>query len=134
VSKGPATTAGDRDHPPGRGAGSAVLAGRMRTGSGALVAEGAVIRSPGTAVELGAGSAVLENSVVVGTTLIPVTIGGGRTTFGHRCLVIGATIGDLAEIGNASILMPGARVGDRVFLASVWSGSSSSQPSGCLAA
>jgi carbonic anhydrase/acetyltransferase-like protein (isoleucine patch superfamily) len=105
----------------------------MRTASGALVAEGAVIRSPGTAVELGAGSAVLENSVVVGTTLIPVTI-GGRTTFGHRCLVIGATIGDLAEIGNASILMPGARVGDRVFLASVWSGSSSSQPSGCLAA
>lgn len=30
--------------------------------------------------------------------------------------MIGATVGDLCEIGNASILMPGARVGDRVFL------------------
>jgi carbonic anhydrase/acetyltransferase-like protein (isoleucine patch superfamily) len=36
--------------------------------------------------------------------------------FGHRCLVVGATVGDLCEIGNASILMPGARLGDRVFL------------------
>jgi hypothetical protein len=27
--------------------------------------------------------------------------------------VIGATIGDLCEIGNASIFMPGARVGNR---------------------
>jgi carbonic anhydrase/acetyltransferase-like protein (isoleucine patch superfamily) len=31
-------------------------------------------------------------------------------------LVIGATVGDLCEIGNATILMPGARLGDRVFL------------------
>jgi carbonic anhydrase/acetyltransferase-like protein (isoleucine patch superfamily) len=41
---------------------------------------------------------------------------GRRTTFGHRCLVIGATVGDLCEIGNASILTPGSRLGDRVFL------------------
>ena len=31
-------------------------------------------------------------------------------------MVIGAVVGDLCEIGNASILMPGARVGDRVLL------------------
>ena len=49
------------------------------------------------------------------TPTIPTTI-GRRTVFGHRCLVIGATVGDLCEIGNASILMPGARLGDRVFL------------------
>ena len=30
--------------------------------------------------------------------------------------MIGATVGDLCEIGNASKLMPGARLGDRVFL------------------
>ena len=40
----------------------------------------------------------------------------GARVFGHRCLVVGATVGDLCEIGNASILMPGARLGDRVFL------------------
>jgi carbonic anhydrase/acetyltransferase-like protein (isoleucine patch superfamily) len=58
---------------------------------------------------------VLENSVIVGTTSIP-TIIGRRSAFGHRSLVIGAVVGDLCEIGNASILMPGARLGDRVFL------------------
>ena len=58
---------------------------------------------------------MLENSVVVGNPGLPTTV-GRRTTFGHRCLVIGATVGDLCEIGNASNLMPGARVGDRVFL------------------
>jgi carbonic anhydrase/acetyltransferase-like protein (isoleucine patch superfamily) len=58
---------------------------------------------------------VLENSVVISSAVIP-TVVGRRTTFGHRCLIVGATIGDLCEIGNASILMPGARIGDRVFL------------------
>jgi carbonic anhydrase/acetyltransferase-like protein (isoleucine patch superfamily) len=46
---------------------------------------------------------------------LPTTI-GRRTTFGHRSLVVGAVVGDLCEIGNASILMPGAHLGDRVFL------------------
>jgi carbonic anhydrase/acetyltransferase-like protein (isoleucine patch superfamily) len=96
-------------------AASAVVLGTARLGEGSLLAQGAVIRSYGTGVEVGTGSAVIENCVVVGNTEIP-TIIGRRTTFGHRCTVIGATVGDLCEIGNASILMPGARIGDRVFL------------------
>jgi carbonic anhydrase/acetyltransferase-like protein (isoleucine patch superfamily) len=36
--------------------------------------------------------------------------------FGHRCLIIGAVVGDLCEVGNGSILLPGARLGNRVFL------------------
>jgi carbonic anhydrase/acetyltransferase-like protein (isoleucine patch superfamily) len=94
---------------------SAVVIGIARLGEGSLLAEGAVIRSRDAGVEVGTGSAVLENSVVVGNSMIPTTI-GRRTTFGHRCMVIGATVGDLCEIGNASKLMPGARLGDRVFL------------------
>ena len=94
---------------------SAVVIGAARLGERSLLAEGAVIRSHGAGVEVGTGSAVLENSVVVGNSMIPTTI-GRRTTFGHRCMVIGAVIGDLCEIGNASIIMPGARLGDRVFL------------------
>jgi carbonic anhydrase/acetyltransferase-like protein (isoleucine patch superfamily) len=94
---------------------SAVVLGAVRTGDGALLAQGAVVRAQHDGVVIGAGSAVLENSVVVGNATVPVGI-GRRTVFGHRCLIIGATIGDLCEIGNASILMPGARVGDRVFL------------------
>jgi carbonic anhydrase/acetyltransferase-like protein (isoleucine patch superfamily) len=96
-------------------ASSTVVVGTARLGEGSLLAEGAVIRSEHTGVEIGTGSAVLENSVVVGTIRIPTTI-GRRTVFGHRCKVIGATVGDLCEIGNASTLMPGARVGDRAFL------------------
>jgi carbonic anhydrase/acetyltransferase-like protein (isoleucine patch superfamily) len=36
--------------------------------------------------------------------------------FGHRCQVVGARLGDLCEIGNGSILMPGARLGDGCIL------------------
>src|SRR5439155_2853157 len=74
-----------------------------------------IIRYSCKYVEDGTGSTVIENSDDDSNSEIPTVI-GRRTTFGHRCKVIGATVGDLCEIGNASILMPGARVGDRVFL------------------
>ena len=96
-------------------ASSATVLGAVRLGEGSLLAQGAVVRSHQERVEIGTGSAILENSVVVGNASVPVTV-GRRTTFGHRCLVIGAAVGDLCEIGNASILMPGAHVGDFVFL------------------
>jgi len=67
------------------------------------------------AVEVGAGSAVREHCVLIGAPAMPTSI-GRRTVFGHRCSVVGATLGDLCEIGNASILMPRARLGNRVFL------------------
>ena len=96
-------------------AASAVVLGAARVGEGSLLAEGAVVRSSGAGVGIGTGSAVLENSVVVGTGSMGTSI-GRRSVFGHRCLVVGAVVGDLCEIGNASVLMPGARLGDRVFL------------------
>jgi len=96
-------------------AASAVVIGAVRIGEGSLLAEGAVVRSSGAGVAIGTGSAVLENSVVVGTGTMGTNI-GRRSVFGHRCLVVGAVVGDLCEIGNASVLMPGARLGDRVFL------------------
>jgi carbonic anhydrase/acetyltransferase-like protein (isoleucine patch superfamily) len=94
---------------------SAVILGRPRLGDGVLLSEGAVVRARHNAVTIDSGSAVIENAVVIGTAVAPVSI-GRRTVFGHRCLVVGATVGDLCEIGNASILMPGARVGNRVFV------------------
>lgn len=97
-------------------ASSAVVVGSARFGPGSLLAQGAVVRSRHPdSVHVGAGSAVLENCAVLGNATSPVVI-GRRTVFGHRCLVIGATLGDLCEIGNASILMPGSVLGDRVFL------------------
>ena len=96
-------------------ASSAVVIGQPAVGARSLLSEGAVVRAAGGAVTIGAGSAVIENCVVIGTSAKPTAI-GRRTVFGHRCLVVGATVGDLCEIGNASVLMPGSRLGDRVFL------------------
>jgi carbonic anhydrase/acetyltransferase-like protein (isoleucine patch superfamily) len=115
MSKGPAAAVGERELALPQVSASAVVVGTARFGEHSILAEGAVVRAAGDGVELGTGSAVLENSVVVGTPEMA-TVVGRRSVFGHRCLVIGATVGDLCEIGNASILMPGSRIGDRVFL------------------
>jgi carbonic anhydrase/acetyltransferase-like protein (isoleucine patch superfamily) len=79
--------------------------------AGTILDEDAVVRSQQEALSIGIHSPALENSSVVGTNAHPVVI-GQRTVFGHRCHVIGARIGNLCKIGNCSILMPGALLGD----------------------
>jgi len=83
---------------------SAVVLGTARLGEGSLLAQGAVIRSSGTGVEVGTGSAVIENSVVVGTSEIPTVI-GRRTTFGHRCKVTanGTVFGVSTPVPRSSV-------------------------------
>lgn len=95
-------------------AASAVLLGRLDAGYGAIFAQGSAARSTG-GFEIGSRSAVLENSSVIARPELPVRI-GRKTVFGHRCVVVGATVGDLCEIGNGSILMPGCEIGSRAFL------------------
>jgi carbonic anhydrase/acetyltransferase-like protein (isoleucine patch superfamily) len=99
------------DQPEPEIASSATLLGGVHVGAGAIISQGTVVRSHDDGVSIGNHSAVLENGVVVGTREHPVRI-GQRTVFGHRAQVIGATVGDLCEIGNGAILMPGARIGD----------------------
>src|SRR3954462_5108925 len=111
MSRGPAAPSATNLGEPCDVASSAVIVGTALLGDDALIAEGVVLRSANTQLTIGAGSAGLENSVVVASAAMPTTA-GRRTVFGHRCLVIGTTIGDLCESGNASILMPGARLGD----------------------
>jgi carbonic anhydrase/acetyltransferase-like protein (isoleucine patch superfamily) len=115
VSAGPADTVRESEAGAPNIAASAVVIGTARLGEGSLLAQGAVVRSHDAAVEVGTGSAVLENCVVIGNASIATSI-GRRSVFGHCCIVVGATVGDLCEVGNASILMPGARLGNRVFL------------------
>ena len=94
---------------------SAVLLGDVHVGAGAILAQGLVVRSHGAAVSIGNYSAILENGVVIGTLAHPVRV-GQRTVFGHRATIVGATIGDLCEIGNGAILMPGSRLGSGCIL------------------
>ena len=103
------------DQPRPQIAGSAVLVGEVHVGAGAVLAQGLVVRSHGGAVSIGNHSAVLENGAVVGTPRNPVRV-GQRTVFGHRATIVGATVGDLCEIGNGAILMPGSRLGDGCIL------------------
>lgn len=91
---------------------SARLYGTIRAGRNTYIAQGTVIRSENDSVEIGDTTWVLENSVVIGCPEHPVKV-GQKTVFGHRCLAIGTTIGDLCEIGNSTIFLPGSVIGDR---------------------
>jgi len=103
------------DQPDPQIAGSAVVIGDVHVGAGVILAQGLVVRAHGGAVSIGNHSAVLENGVVVGMPEHPVRV-GQRTVFGHRATIIGATIGNLCEIGNGAILMPGSRLGNGCIL------------------
>jgi carbonic anhydrase/acetyltransferase-like protein (isoleucine patch superfamily) len=92
-----------------------VVLGEVHIGAGALLAQGLIVRAHGGAVSIGNHSAVLENGVLVGTPEHPVRV-GQRTVFGHRATIVGATVGDLCEIGNGAILMPASRLGDGCIL------------------
>src|SRR6201993_3293025 len=98
------------DQPQPEVAHSAVILGEVHVGAGVILAQGLVVRAHSGAVSFGNYSAVLENGVVIGTPGHPVRV-GQRTVFGHRAAIIGATVGDLCEIGNGAILMPGSRLG-----------------------
>ncbi len=91
---------------------SARIVGDAQVGAGAILAMGLVVRGD---VRIGNHSVILENGVVVGSPEHPVRI-GQRTVFGHRATVVGATVGNLCEIGNGAILLPGARLGDGCIL------------------
>jgi carbonic anhydrase/acetyltransferase-like protein (isoleucine patch superfamily) len=103
------------DNPGPQIADSAVILGDVHLGAGVLLAQGMVVRAHGAAVHIGNHSAILENGVAIGTPRHPVEV-GQRTAFGHRALIIGAAVGDLCEIGNGAILMPGSRLGDGCIL------------------
>lgn len=89
---------------------SARLIGSITIGDNAYIAQGSVLRSVDDSLKLGNDSWVLENSVIIGSPEHPVKI-GSKTVFGHKCIVIGAHMGDLCEVGNGTIILPGSRVG-----------------------
>lgn len=90
---------------------SATLIGKLRLGTNVYVAQGTVIRSIDDSVTIGNTSWVLENSVLIGTPKHPLKI-GSKTVFGHKCTAIGAEIGDLCEIGNCVVILPGSKIGN----------------------
>ncbi len=90
---------------------SSKIIGKVRFGDNTYIAQGTIIRSHNDSVTIGNSSWVLENSVVIGTEEKPVKV-GSKTVFGHKTVTIGAEIGDLCEIGNNTVFLPGSKIGD----------------------
>ncbi|HZK10640.1 MAG TPA: DapH/DapD/GlmU-related protein [Clostridia bacterium] len=90
---------------------SAKVIGKVRLGKNAYLAQGTIVSSYNDSVSIGNSSWLLENSVIIGTEENPVKV-GSKTVFGHKSVTIGAEIGDLCEIGNNTIFLPGSKVGD----------------------
>lgn len=89
---------------------SAKIFGKVRCGDGVYLARGSIIRSQFDSVLVGNSTWVLENSVLIGTKNQPLIV-GAKTVFGHRCIAIGAEIGNLCEIGNGTIILPKSKIG-----------------------
>ncbi|MEG6586289.1 DapH/DapD/GlmU-related protein [Dendrosporobacter sp. 1207_IL3150] len=90
---------------------SARLIGTIRLGENVYVAQGSILRSKDDSFKIGNETWILENSVLIGTPEYPIAI-GSKTVFGHKCVAIGAQIGDLCEIGNGTIFLPGSKIGN----------------------
>lgn len=90
---------------------SSKIIGKVRLGDQAYIAQGSIIKSLDDSVTIENSSWVLENSVIIGSKEYPVKV-GQKTVFGHRTVTIGAEIGNLCEIGNNTIFLPGSKIGD----------------------
>lgn len=95
---------------------SARLIGKLRLGNNTHIAQGTVVRSIDDSVVIENSSLILENSVLIGNPEYPLHI-GSKTVFGHKCIVLGAQVGDLCEIGNGVILLPNSKVGNMCIFA-----------------
>lgn len=90
---------------------SARLIGKFRFGSNVYIAQGSILRSINDSIIIGNSTWVLENSVLIGTPQHPLKV-GSKTVFGHKCIAIGTEIGDLCEVGNGVIFLPGSKIGN----------------------
>lgn len=90
---------------------SARIFGDVILGEKVKIAQGTILRSEDKSIDIGTQSVVLENSLVVGSEDFPTKI-GSKTIFGHKSVVLGASIGNLCEVGNGAIFMPGSKIAD----------------------
>lgn len=90
---------------------SARLMGKLRLGNNVYAAQGSVLRSVDDSLTIGNDTWILENSVLIATKDQPLKV-GSKTVFGHKCIAIGAEVGDLCEIGNCVIFLGGSKIGN----------------------
>jgi carbonic anhydrase/acetyltransferase-like protein (isoleucine patch superfamily) len=97
-------------HPDAFVAPTATLVGDVQVEAGASVWYGAVLRGDLSPVIVRAGANVQDNAVLHTTSAGPVEIGAGATV-AHGCVVHSAVLEAECLVGNAAVVLDGARIG-----------------------
>lgn len=105
-----------RVHPTAFIAPTATLIGDVTVEEGASVWYGAVLRGDFAPVIVRAGANIQDNAVLHGPPGTVVEVGRGATV-AHNCVIHGATLGEECLIGNAAIILDGAKIGARALVA-----------------
>ncbi len=105
-----------RIHPSAFIAPTAVIIGDVTIEENASVWYNAVLRADFTPIVIRKGANVQDCAVIHTTPVNPVEVGPG-VTVGHLSMIHGATLGEECLIGNAAVVLDGAKVGARAMVA-----------------
>lgn len=97
-------------HPEAFIAPTATLIGEVIVEAGASVWYGAVLRGDISPVIVRAGANVQDNAVLHTTSAGPLEVGAGATV-AHACVVHSAILEPECLVGNAAVVLDGARIG-----------------------
>lgn len=103
-------------HPSAFIAPTAVIIGDVTIEENASVWYNAVVRGDMSWIVIRKGANVQDCTVIHTTPLAGAEIGPG-VTIGHLCLVHSATLGEECLIGNAAVVLDGAKIGARAMVA-----------------
>jgi carbonic anhydrase/acetyltransferase-like protein (isoleucine patch superfamily) len=92
---------------------TATIVGDVTVGPRSSIWFGAVIRGDVYHVRIGAETSIQDNSVIHVTHGQYATQVGDRVTVGHRVVLHGCTVRDLAIIGMGAVILDQAEVGER---------------------
>ena len=95
---------------------TAVLVGDVHVGDNASIWFGAVLRGDSSAIHIGAGTAVQDNTVVHCARDLP-TVVGEDVIVGHGAMLEGCVVEDGAIVGMGAIVLQRARLGAGSMLA-----------------
>jgi carbonic anhydrase/acetyltransferase-like protein (isoleucine patch superfamily) len=88
-----------------------IVVGDVRLAADVNVWFGSVLRGDDEPITIGEATNVQDGTVVHVDIGYPTVI-GNRVTIGHKAMIHGCTIGDLALIGMGSILLTGCKIGE----------------------
>lgn len=97
-------------------AGNATLIGDVVLGDRASVWFGAVLRGDVGRIRIGKDSNIQDLSVIHMDSAGFDTTVGERVTVGHRVVLHGCTVGDLALIGIGAVLLNGCEIGEETIV------------------